>query len=523
MVFFVVLSGGFMPRALLSVFDKSGLVEFVSALVDLGWDLVASGGTENVLRASGLLVTAVEQVTGSPEILGGRVKTLHPAIHGGILARDTVEDIESLKYLGYAPINMVVCNLYPFQEAVAQVGVTLQDAIDQIDIGGVALLRAAAKNFFRVIVVSGVNDYAKIIAELKATGEVDLVTRRKLAVRAFALTQDYDTAIHAFLSQDMVHSLQTDALPQHLSIGMHQIEILRYGENPHQIATYYSRIANNGPLGGTVLGGKQLSYNNILDLDAAWRAVSSFSDPTVVIVKHLNPTGISCAETIADAYPKALASDPLSAFGGVIAVNRIVDDHFVEALGSLFIEAIAAPEFTPTAQAALLSKRKNCRLIEIPQFYAGREFDVRSVHGGLLVQSADTGDPEGTPLTTVTTRQPSAIELEGLQFAWKVVQHVKSNAIVLAVPGATIGIGGGLSSRVDAAQLAVAKAGDRAKETVMASDAFFPFSDGLEIAIKAGVTAVIQPGGSIRDNEVIGAANQANIAMVFTGIRHFRH
>ena len=321
----------------------------------------------------------------------------------------------------------------------------------------------------------------------------------------------------------MVHSLVTDALPQHLSLGMQQVESLRYGENPHQSAAYYSRIANTGPLGGTVLGGKQLSYNNILDLDAAWRTISSFSEPTVAIMKHLNPIGIAYADSITAAYPKALASDPVSAFGGVIAVNRPVDDTFVDGLGSLFIEAIAAPSFSPSAQITLLKNRKNCRLIELPQSYAGREFDIRSVHSGLLLQSADIGDPEGTIFKTVTLRQPSAQELEGLQFAWKAVQHVKSNAIVVAIPGNTIGIGGGLSSRVDAVQLAVAKAGDRAKGAVMASDAFFPFADGLEVAIKAGITAVIQPGGSIRDNEVIEAANQANIAMIFTGVRHFRH
>lgn len=512
-----------MPRALLSVYDKTGLVPFAILLVELGWDLVASGGTEVALRSAGLPVTSVEQLTGLPEMLGGRVKTLHPAIHGGILARDSSDDMQALRDFGYAPINMVVCNLYPFQETVSQAGVSLQDAVEQIDIGGVALLRASAKNFFRVIVLSSVTDYAKVGAELKASGEVELATRRKLAIKAFALTRDYDTAIHAFLSQDMVQSLSTTTLPQHLSIGMQQVEMLRYGENPHQTAAYYSRIANSGPLGGTVLGGKQLSYNNILDLDAAWRSVSSFTDPTVVIVKHLNPTGIATSNTIANAYPKALASDPLSAYGGVIAVNQMVDDEFVGALGTLFVEAIAAPAFSPSAQSTLANNRKNCRLLQISQQFSGHEFDIRSVHNGLLVQSADMGDPEGTVLTTVTTRQPSDNELKALQFAWKAVQHVKSNAIVLALQDTTIGIGGGLSSRVDAAQLAVAKAGDRAKGAVLASDAFFPFADGLEVAIKAGVTAVIQPGGSIRDKEVIEAANKANIAMVFTGTRHFRH
>jgi phosphoribosylaminoimidazolecarboxamide formyltransferase/IMP cyclohydrolase len=418
---------------------------------------------------------------------------------------------------------MVVCNLYPFQDTVAQAGITLQDAIEQIDIGGVTLLRAAAKNFFHVIVVCDVNDYAKVGAELKASSQVELATRRKLAVKAFAHTRDYDTAIHAFLSQDMVPSLIGSDLPQHLSVGMQQVGTLRYGENPHQVAAYYSRVIKTGPLGGTILGGKQLSYNNILDLDSAWRTVSSFSEPTTVIVKHLNPTGIATGQTLAEAFPKALASDPMSAYGGVMAVNRMVDDELVNSLGTLFVEAIAAPSFSPSAQASLLGNRKNCRLLQVPQTFSGKETEIRSVQGGILVQSTDMGDPEGTTFQTVTERAPTPEEMSALQFAWKAVQHVKSNAIVLAIPNTTIGIGGGLPSRVDAAHLAVAKASERARGSVLASDAYFPFADGLEVAIRAGITAVIQPGGSIRDKEVIEAANQAKIAMVFTGTRHFRH
>jgi phosphoribosylaminoimidazolecarboxamide formyltransferase/IMP cyclohydrolase len=512
-----------MPRALLSVYDKTELIRFASILVELGWDLVASGGTEQALRSANLPVTPVEQLTGLPEMLGGRVKTLHPAIHAGILARDRAEDLETLKEFGFAPINMVVCNLYPFQETVSQLGITLQDAVEQIDIGGVTLLRAAAKNFFHVVVVCDPEDYAKVAAELKVGSEVELATRRKLAVKAFAHTRDYDTAIHAFLSQDMVPSLATTTLPQNLSLGMQQVETLRYGENPHQKAAYYSRNARSGPLGGTVLGGKQLSYNNILDLDAAWRAVSGFTEPTVVIVKHLNPIGIATGETIAQAYPKALASDPVSAYGGIIAVNRAVDDELVAAMGTIFIEAIAAPSFTPSAQARLNESRKNCRLLQVPQPNTGADLEVRTVMGGLLAQTADTGDPEGTSFTPATERVPTAEELEALRFAWKAVQHVKSNAIVLAMAGATIGIGGGLSSRVDATKLAISKAGERAKGAVLASDAYLPFADSLEAAVEAGITAIIQPGGSIRDREVIEAANKAGIAMVFTGVRHFRH
>jgi phosphoribosylaminoimidazolecarboxamide formyltransferase/IMP cyclohydrolase len=514
-----------MPRALLSVYDKTDLVKFASSLTELGWDLVATGGTEQALRSAGLDVKSVEQLTGVPGLLDGRVKTLHPAIHAGILARDRAEDMESLKQFGYAPINMVVCNLYPFRETVAQLGITLQDAVEQIDVGGVTLLRAAAKNFLQVIVVCDVNDYARILASLKASADVDLATRRNLAVKAFAHTRDYDTSIHAYLAQEITPALAVDTPPERLSLAMHRIEVLRYGENPHQIAAYYSQQPGAaGPLGGTLLGGKPLSYNNILDLDAAWRAVSSFADPSVVIVKHLNPTGIASAETLAEAYPQALASDPVSAFGGVIAVNRMVDDDFVEALGSLFVEAVAAPSFSPTAQAQLVEKRKNCRLLQIPQRTRnGYEYEIRSVHMGLLVQSQDTGDPDDTARMTVTQRAPTQAEMEALEFAWKAVQHVKSNAIVLALPGATIGIGGGLPSRVDAVDLAVCKAGGRAKGAVMASDAFFPFADGVDAAAEAGVSAIIQPGGSIRDSEVIEAANRANIAMVFTNIRHFRH
>lgn len=512
-----------MPRALISVYDKSGLTGFATTLVELGWELVASGGTEFILREANLPVTPIEQLTGLPEMLGGRVKTLHPAVHAGILMRDRDDDLRELSLQGYAPINMVVCNLYPFQQTVSQAGVTLQDAIEQIDIGGVTLLRGAAKNFFRVVTVCSPDDYNLIIASLKASSEVELATRKSLAIKAFAYTRDYDTAIHAFLAQDPVPVLEGDALPDYLSFAIHQTNNLRYGENPHQSAAYFSQQAATMPLGARQLGGKQLSYNNILDLDAAWRAISTFSQPTVVIVKHLTPTGIASGDTIAEAYPQALESDSVSAFGGVIAVNQAVDDTFVEALGALFVEAIAAPEFTPTAQATLTEKRKNCRLIQIPKPYDRNMLDIRSVHNGYLIQRIDIGDPEGTLLKTVTERSPTSEELEALQFAWNAVQHVKSNAIVLGKHNHTVGIGGGLPSRVDAVKLAVEKAGDDSQGAVMASDAFFPFPDGVETAIKAGVTAVIQPGGSIRDSEVIQAANQAGIAMVFTGTRHFRH
>jgi phosphoribosylaminoimidazolecarboxamide formyltransferase/IMP cyclohydrolase len=513
-----------MPRALLSVSDKAGLVEFATALVEMGWDLVASGGTSKALQEAGMQVTPVEQLTGMPEMLGGRVKTLHPAVHAGILARDKGADLEEIAKFGYAPINMVVCNLYPFQETVSKIGVTLQDAIEDIDIGGVTLIRAAAKNFFRVITICDPADYSRVSAALKAAGEIDLAMRRDLAVKAFDHTREYDTAIHAFLSQDLnTPAQENEELPKHLAFAVHEVEQLRYGENPHQSGTYYAKEASAAPLGAKVFGGKQLSYNNILDIDAAWRAVSSFDAPTVVIVKHLTPMGIASADTVKDAFSLALAADPVSAFGGIVAVNRSVDEDFVTALGSLFIEAIAAPDYTEASVEALNKSRKNCRVLQIPKPYDRNGIDIRTVHGGLLIQRLDNGDPEGTILKTVTERAPSAEELAALEFAWKACMHVKSNSIVLAKKNRTVGVGGGLPSRVDAVELAIKKAGWEAKDSVMASDAFFPFPDGPDLAIKAGVTAIIQPGGSIRDQEVIDACNKAGVAMVFTGTRHFRH
>lgn len=512
-----------MPRALLSVYDKTNLTIFAQELVNMGWDLVASGGTQRQLEQARIPVTPVEQLTGVEEMLGGRVKTLHPAIHAGILARDNDTDFEDLARHGYAPITLIACNLYPFQKTVSDKGVTLQDAIEQIDIGGVTLLRAAAKNFMRVVCLSDPSDYTRITEALQNNGEIDLATRRELAVKAFAHTRNYDTAIHAFLSQDMTLGPATDRMPEHLSVGATQTETMRYGENPHQSAAYYSLQGSDNTLGADLLGGKALSYNNILDVDAAWRTVSTFNEPSVVIVKHLTPTGVATHESLPEAYKNALASDPVSAFGGIVAVNRTVDEAFVDALESIFIEALAAPSFTAGAQALMQERRKNCRMLKMGQPHDGSEYEIRSVHRGLLVQTADIGDPDGTTYKTVTERAPTDDEMAALKFAWKVVQHVKSNAIVLAVPGATVGVGGGLPSRVDAAELAVKKAGERANGAVMASDAFFPFADGLEAGVNAGITAVIQPGGSIRDKEVIAAANEAGLAMVFTGVRHFRH
>ncbi|MEP7289564.1 MAG: bifunctional phosphoribosylaminoimidazolecarboxamide formyltransferase/IMP cyclohydrolase [Chloroflexota bacterium] len=505
-----------MPRALLSVHDKTGLLPLAQGLVELGWELIASGGTARALTEAGLPVIEIETVTGHPEILGGRVKTLHPAIHAGILARDTDEDRQTLQAHGYTLIDLVVCNLYPFETTVSQQGATLEAAIEQIDIGGVALLRAAAKNFARVTVLSNARDYSHVLNLLKASGAINLETRRRLATSVFEQTSRYDAAIHEFLENAQI--------PKVLERENLRSEELRYGENPHQTGTYvFDKDNKSGPLRGAVLGGKVLSYNNILDLDAAWRATELFEQPTVVIVKHLTPCGIASGASIAEVFPAALASDPISAFGGVIAVNRLVDDAFVAALGDIFLEAIAAPDFAPSARETLNSKRKNCRLLLIEPEINPPKHEYRSVRGGTLMQSFDHGDPADVEWRVVSKRQPSDEEMKALHFAWKACQFVKSNAIVLAIGEATVGIGGGLPSRVDAAKLAVEKAGEHAKGSVMASDAFFPFPDSVEVGIAAGVTAIVSPGGSIRDEQVLAAADAAGIAMVFTGVRHFRH
>jgi phosphoribosylaminoimidazolecarboxamide formyltransferase/IMP cyclohydrolase len=511
-----------MPRALLSVHDKSGLIELARGLTALGWELIASGGTAHILDGAGVNVKTVGQVTGAPEMLNGRVKTLHPILHGAILARDREEDLAELAAYGITPIDLVVCNLYPFREAIRRPNITLDEALEQIDIGGVALLRAAAKNFPRVAVVCDPNDYQRVFAALKL-GALDLAARRALAIKAFAHTRDYDAAIHRYL----LGSAQTEfSVDERLTLSLELVETLRYGENPHQEGAFYAP-SGVGLLGGTLLGGsKQLSYNNLLDLDAAWRAVELFNQPTVVIVKHLNPCGIASASRADIAFRLALDSDPISAFGGVIAVNQIVDTVFVEALGDLFIEAIAAPNFTAEALDLMQRRRKNCRIVRIDPLPPA-PFELRSVRGGILAQTVDRGDPANAQWRVVSQRAPTEQEYAALHFAWRACQAVKSNAIVLAraLPEglATVGIGGGLSSRVDAAQLAVAKAGDRAQGAVMASDAFFPFRDGVDVGTQAGVTAIIATGGSVRDEEVIAAADEANAALIFTGVRHFRH
>ncbi len=515
-------------RAILSVYDKNGLVRFAQNLVDGGWELIASGGTSRVLRQAGIPALDVADITHAPEMLGGRVKTLHPAVHGGILARNLATDSADLTAHGIQPIDLVVCNLYPFQQTVAKPDVTLADAVEQIDIGGVTLLRAAAKNFARVTVVCDPADYDSVAAGLLAN-TLNETMRGRLAIKAFAHTRDYDTAITAYLEQQVGSeqvAVGSNLLPDHLSLNLVQVQPMRYGENPHQSAALYATDAHSGPLGGTLLQGKPLSYNNILDLDSAWNAVVVYPTPAVVIVKHLNPCGIGTAESVAAAFPLALASDPVSAFGGVIAVNRPVDMAFTDALADakLFVEAVVAPEFSPEVLTWFAAKKKDCRVVVLPpEVSTPNRLEVRAVRGGYLVQEVDQGDPADTTWKVVSQRPPTGDEWAALRFAWVAAQHVKSNAIVFALKNATVGIGGGLSSRVDAVNLAVEKAGKRAHGAVMASDAFFPFPDGIEAAARAGITAVIQPGGSIRDNEVIETADKLGLAMIFTTVRHFRH
>lgn len=499
-----------MPTALLSVYDKQGLAEFAYQLNEMNWTILASGGTARFLAQNNLPYIEIAKYTGSPEVLDGRVKTLHPAIHAGILARPTEADFQELSKFGWQPIDLIVVNLYPFEQTIAQPNVSLETAIENIDIGGVALLRAAAKNWQRVIVCCDPQDYPLILHELQQ-GEVPLQFRRRLAAKTFALTARYDSLIANYLSEQEPITLQ-----------LYSVKKLHYGENPHQKAEFLAEQPNAQPLGGKTLQGKELSYNNLLDLDTAWRAASSYNEPCVVIVKHQSPCGIACAETVEEAYQKALASDPVSAFGGVIACNREITADAALAMKELFIECMIAPCFSDEAREIFTSK-KNCRLIEIPIATRPAEFEYRSIHGGFLRQTVDFGDPPDNLWKVVSRREPTPDEWEALQFAWKAVQYVKSNAIVLAKGKATVGIGGGQPNRVDAVRIALQRAADRAQGSVLASDAFFPFPDSVELAAQAGVTAIIQPGGSLRDGDSLAVADAAGIAMIYTGVRHFRH
>jgi phosphoribosylaminoimidazolecarboxamide formyltransferase/IMP cyclohydrolase len=499
-----------MPKALLSVFNKSGVVEFSRALVDMGWELLASGGTANMLKNAGLPVVEVADYTGSPEILGGRVKTLHPAIHGGLLARNSADDQAQLDSLGWGNIDLVAVNLYPFEATISKPDVSLADAIENIDIGGVALIRAAAKNHERVTLVCDPEDYKMVVEGLRRESLTE-EHRRKLAVKGFQLTSAYDLAISNYLSGEAVESLR-----------LYPLQSLRYGENPHQQASVFGYAPHQGPLGGMVLQGKELSYNNLLDLDAAWRAAVSYSQTSVCIVKHLSPCGVASAGTLLEAYQAALESDPVSAFGGVVACNCEVDAETAETISEIFVECVIAPGFSEEA-LEVFSKKKNLRLLKMPDTNVEPNYELRSITRGVLKQSVDFGDPVDIEWKVATKRAPTDAEWKSLRFAWKACQHIKSNAIVFCKGEATVGIGGGQPNRVDCVRIAAQRAGEKARGAVMASDAFFPFADSVEEAAQAGITAIIQPGGSIRDLESIEAADRLGIAMIFTGVRHFRH
>ncbi|MDN5344393.1 MAG: phosphoribosylaminoimidazolecarboxamide formyltransferase / cyclohydrolase [Clostridia bacterium] len=510
-------------RALLSVSDKTGLIEFARGLTDLGWELVSTGGTARALTEAGLPVTEVATVTGFPEILDGRVKTLHPKIHGGILARPTREHQEQLQEQGIQTIDLVVVNLYPFRETIARPGVTPEEAIENIDIGGPSMVRAAAKNNERVAVVVDPASYGEVLAELQEQGEIGPATRRRLAAAAFAHTAAYDAAIAAYFQRLLRNE---EPFPASFVLSGEKVQDLRYGENPHQGAAFYRLPAPPpGSLAGArQLQGKELSYNNLMDLDAAWNLAGDFEEPVVAIIKHTNPCGVARGETPAAAYRRAYAADPVSAFGGIVACNRPVDGEMAREMVEIFLEAVIAPAFTPEALEILRSK-PNMRLLAAGEraTHRDREYLVRPVSGGFLVQEPDLQVLDPARLKVVTVRQPAAREREDLLFAWRVVKHVKSNAIVVAQDGVTLGIGAGQMNRVGAARIALEQAGARAKGAVLASDAFFPFGDTVALAAAAGITAIIQPGGSLRDEESIKAADAAGMAMVFTGVRHFRH
>ena len=517
-------------RALISVFDKTGILEFAKRLALLRVEILSTGGTAKLLRDAGVTVKDVSEFTGWPEMLGGRVKTLHPKVHGGLLfRRGHAEDQKQAAEHGIAPIDLVVVNLYPFAETAAKAGLTAGELIENIDIGGPTMLRSAAKNFESVTVVTDPADYPRVAAELEAQRETSLATRLDLARKVFAATSSYDGMITTELERlsakaPSIELSEKQPLPERLHLALRLQQPLRYGENPHQAAGLYvpASGARRGLASAKQLQGKELSYNNFVDLEAAHSLAGEFSRPAAVIIKHNNPCGAAEQETLLNAYLQALASDPVSAFGGVLAFNRVVDAATAEEVAKLFVECIAAPGFDEKAKSIFAAK-KNLRLLELPGngLEPDRELQLKRILGAVLVQQPDSG--EISELRTVTKRAASPGEMSTLLFAWKVSKHVKSNAIVFAKDGATLGVGAGQMSRVDSVKLAVMKAQSSLQGSVVASDAFFPFPDGVEEAAKAGATAVIQPGGSVRDADVIAAADRLGMAMVFTGMRHFLH
>jgi phosphoribosylaminoimidazolecarboxamide formyltransferase/IMP cyclohydrolase len=511
-------------RAILSVTDKTGLVEFANKLAGMGVALISTGGTAKLLRDSGIAVKDISELTGFPEMLDGRVKTLHPKVHGGILHRRAdAAHSSAIAQHGIQPIDMVVVNLYAFEKTAAKPGVHFEELIENIDIGGPSMIRSAAKNFQDVAVVTSPSDYAAIAGEMeKSSGELSENTKWSLAQKAFATTAAYDSAIASTLERvnPRAEIHPADEFPKTLRLGFSKIMDLRYGENPHQKAAMYTDGSGIGVANARQIQGKELSFNNIVDLQAAWDLAQEFDETVCAIIKHTNPCGTATGKTLAEAYKRALECDPVSAFGGVIGVNRTIDVEAAEELAKLFLEVIAAPKFADAAKAKFAAK-KNLRLVEITN--APQKWILKNVSGGILVQDTDVRALSDADLKVVTKRPPTHEEKRALLFAWKVCKHVKSNAILYARDGQTVGVGAGQMSRVDAARVGAMKAVLPLKGTVAASDAFFPFPDGVEEIGKVGSTAIIQPGGSVRDPEVIEAADRLGMAMIFTGVRHFRH
>ncbi|GEL78025.1 bifunctional phosphoribosylaminoimidazolecarboxamide formyltransferase/IMP cyclohydrolase [Tenuibacillus multivorans] len=507
-------------RALISVSDKTGVVDLAQQLVNQGVDIVSTGGTKKVIEEAGIHVTGISDVTGFPEILDGRVKTLHPNVHAGLLAeRDEEKHLKQLVEQGVTPIDFVIVNLYPFKEAISKDEVTFNDAIENIDIGGPTMLRSAAKNHQDVTVVVDPADYERVVNSLKQDGEVPLELKQELAAKVFRHTAHYDALIAGFLTEQV-----GERFPETKTMTYERKQTLRYGENPHQQAAFYQEpfAAPSSLSQANQLHGKALSYNNIQDADTALSIIKDFDEPTAVAVKHMNPCGVGIGNTLFDAFTRAYAADPVSIFGGIVALNRVVDVDVAGKLSSIFLEIIIAPQFTEEA-LAILTKKKNIRLLEVPIEMNEPLEQVRSVSGGVLIQDEDRHVLDETDLKVVTDRELTEAEWNDLRFAWKVIKHVKSNAILLAKDSQTIGVGAGQMNRVGSAKIAAEQAGDKAKGAVMASDAFFPMSDTVEAAHEAGVRAIIQPGGSIRDDDSIHKCNELGIAMVFTGVRHFKH
>jgi phosphoribosylaminoimidazolecarboxamide formyltransferase/IMP cyclohydrolase len=515
-------------RAILSVTDKSGLIEFARKLIAQQVELVSTGGTAKLLRDAGLAVKDISDLTGFPEMLDGRVKTLHPKVHGGILhRREDSGHRAAVAEHGIQPIDMVVVNLYAFEKTASKPGAHFEELIENIDIGGPSMIRSAAKNFQDVAVVTSPADYDAIADEMqRSKGALSKETKWRLAQKAFATTAAYDSAIASTIerigSDFVVQSQEAGAasFPKHLRLSFQKVSDLRYGENPHQKAAMYADNSGSGVAHARQVQGKELSYNNIVDLQAAWDLAQEFEEPVCAIIKHTNPCGTATGKTLAEAYVRALACDPVSAFGGVIGVNRTIDASAAAEMAKLFLEVVAAPAFDEGAKAVFAAK-KNLRLVEVP---AGQQnWVLKNISGGMLVQDADRHKLSDADLKVVTRRAPTPEEKRALLFAWKVCKHVKSNAILFARDGQTVGVGAGQMSRVDASRVGAMKAQLPLKGTVAASDAFFPFPDGVEEIAKSGATAIIQPGGSVRDQEVIDAADRLGMAMIFTGVRHFRH